>query len=488
MTQVIPSSGSAAEAVSDVLLVGAFSTSKGFELSGVAGELDGPLDGYLSEYLQEISYGAKAGEIALVATGRKLPSKAVAVIGLGDKSKVGTAEMRRAAGAAARRIDRPVLATTMSDGFDESFDRAAIEGLLLGSYRFEGQKTDPRRPKLQQILALGASEDSVERATIAAEVTILARDLVNEPASVLTPEVFATRAQEVADANNISCEIWDETRLEKENFGGLLGVASGSDHPPRLIILRYSPTGASASYALVGKGVTYDSGGLSIKPAKSMEEMKTDMAGGAAVLGAMVAASRLGLPFDILGVIPATENMLGGAALKPGDVLRQRSGKTTEVLNTDAEGRLILADALAYASEAKPQAIIDVATLTGAMHVALGNRISGYFANDDNLAQEVEAAADAAGERFWRMPLTDNYRKDLDSDVADMKNIASRYGGAIYAALFLRDHVGKGIAWAHLDIAGPARADSDYEEMPRGGTGVGTRTLLAWLEAREAAS
>jgi leucyl aminopeptidase len=330
----------------------------------------------------------------------------------------------------------------------------------------------------------GASAADVERGVALGEAICFARDLINEPASGLTPDALANKARELAAANGFECEILDEIALEERGFGGVIGVAKGSDEPPRLITLHYKPSGAKAKVALVGKGVTFDSGGLSLKDAKGMETMKTDMSGGAAVIAAIGAAARLKLPIEVLGFVPAVENLPSGDSIKPGDVIRHYNGKTVEVLNTDAEGRLILADALSFASEAKPEAIIDVATLTGSIMIALGRDITGLFANDDALATELETAANAAGEDLWRMPLYEAYNKELESEVADLKNIGIRWGGAIMAALFLQNFVPKGLPWAHLDIAGAARAESDSDEGPKGGTGIVMRTLFKWLEDR----
>lgn len=363
-------------------------------------------------------------------------------------------------------------------------DGAVAEGLLLGTYRFTTYKSDPKPSKIQRILFVGADEKRLDRAAVIAEATALARDLINEPASTLIPEVLAERAKELGDVSGFDCTIWDEAELKKNGFGGLLGVSQGSHNPCRFIQMHYAPSGAKKKVALVGKGVTFDSGGLSLKDAANMEQMKTDMGGAAAVICAISAIAKLTLDIEVMAFVPTTENMPSGTAVRPGDVLRHYGGKTSEVLNTDAEGRLILADALVFASEQKPDAIVDVATLTGSMMVALGKKMTGYFSNDDGLADEIQAAADAAGEPFWRMPLNEPLRKDLESEVADLKNVASRWGGAITAAMFLKDFVGEGIPWAHLDIAGPARAESDYDEITKGGTGVAVRTLVNWVEAR----
>jgi leucyl aminopeptidase len=291
-----------------------------------------------------------------------------------------------------------------------------------------------------------------------------------------SPETMAEIAVEMAAGTGIEARVLDETQIEQERLGGLRGVSLGAANPPRLVELRYEPDDAKAFLAVVGKGIVFDSGGLSIKPAKSMEEMKTDMSGAAAVFGAVQAIARLGLPVKVVGITPLTENMPGGAAIRPGDVLHTRNGKTIEVLNTDAEGRLVLADGLALAVEQEPDLIVDLATLTGACMVALGKKIAGLLGTDEAVEQ-VAAAAAAAGERVWHLPLPDDYRKGIDSDVADMKNTGDRYGGAIFAALLLKEFAGDG-PWAHLDIAGPARAPETDGYILKGGTGFGVRTIV----------
>jgi len=311
-----------------------------------------------------------------------------------------------------------------------------------------------------------------------AAAVAMARDLVNEPAGALTPRALADRAAEIAEAGGLRLTVLDEAQIVIERLGGLAGVAQGSDQPARLIELVYDPPGARGAVALVGKGITFDSGGLSIKTAEGMETMKTDMSGAAAVLGAMSVIAALAPPVKVVAIIPTTENMPGGAAVKPGDVLSIRNGTTVEVLNTDAEGRLVLADGLSLAVEAGVDAIIDVATLTGACVVALGRKVAGLMGNDQGWVDEVRAAGDRAGEELWPLPLPEDYRKLIDSDIADIKNISSgRYAGALTAGLFLREFVG-GVPWAHLDIAGPARSDEDDGYLQKGGTGFGVRTLV----------
>jgi leucyl aminopeptidase len=306
----------------------------------------------------------------------------------------------------------------------------------------------------------------------------MARDLVNEPASTMTPRILARVATEIASSEGLDLTVWHEAEITRERLGGLIGVAAGSVEPARFIRLVYDPPGATASIALVGKGITFDSGGLSIKNAEGMETMKTDMSGAAAVLATMWALPALGPKVKVIGLVPATENMPGGGATKPGDVLKIRNGKTVEVLNTDAEGRLVLADALSLAVEADVDAIVDLATLTGACIVALGKKMAGLMGNHVGWIDDVHAASERSGEPTWPLPLFEDYRRLIESDVADVKNISGgRYGGALTAGLFLKEFVGD-VPWAHLDIAGPARSDEEEGYLHRGGTGFGVRLLV----------
>jgi leucyl aminopeptidase len=419
----------------------------------------------------------------------RITARAVALVGLGKRERVDASVLRRTAAGAARRLSKHgSIGTTLHDALGGDAAASAVaEGFLLGSYRYAGHKSSPATQTMQRVELVGASAQAVERGRTLGEATRFARDLINEPAATMTPETLARHAREVADVNGLECTVFDESELRERGFGGVLDVAKGSSTPPCFITLRYAPEGAKGRVALIGKGVTFDSGGYSIKPAKSMETMKTDMSGAAAVLATMGAVAKLGVKSEVLAFIPATENMVSGDAIKPGDVITHYGGRTSEVLNTDAEGRLILADALTYASEQEPEAIIEISTLTGSIQIALGKKIAGLFSNDDALLREIEGAAQSAGERLWHMPLAEDiYRSEIDSDVADIKNTGSSspYGGATVAALFLREFIGEGIPWAHLDIAGVGRADGDNDEIAKGGTGFGTRTLLTWLEGR----
>jgi leucyl aminopeptidase len=468
----------------DALVVGVSSINGSPKVLGSAGKVDSALDGFISEYLTEISFKARVGDFILIPTQRRIPAKSVAVVGVGEDRETGA--VRRAAAVAARKLsERNEIASCLHEASNEpGAVTATAEGFLLGSYRPPSYKHTQSPIKLNRINILTRAEDEIETGIIHGEATLRARDLANEPPSSLDPAALADRAKQLADATGLESRIWDEEELAADGFGGLLGVARGAHNPPRLIELRHRVHNPRRRIALVGKGVTFDSGGLSLKDARGMETMKTDMAGAAAVIAVMGALPRLRIDLDVRALIPSTENMPGGRALKPGDVIKHYGGRTTEVLNTDAEGRLILADALRLAAEEEPDAIVDVATLTGAMSIALGKEVTGVFATDDDLWDEIKSASESAGESTWRMPLVDAYKKSLDSDFADMKNIGTRFGGAIVAAVFLQEFVGDGIPWAHLDIAGTSRADKDWDEGPKGATGVPTRTLLRWLEGR----
>ncbi len=325
-------------------------------------------------------------------------------------------------------------------------------------------------------------EAALRKGVILGEAVNLARELANTPPAEKPPARLAARMREVAEAAGFLAEIWGEDRLRRERFGGLLGVAAGSDQPPALVILEYHGGGDAPTLALVGKGVTFDSGGLSLKPNDSMVDMKSDMTGAAVVLATFQAVARLAMPVNLAGYLPLTENLAGGRALKLGDILTMRNGTTVEVLNTDAEGRLILADALSLAVERQPARVLDLATLTGACMVALGTRIAGLFSPDEAFAADVLAACDRTGERAWRLPLDDDFNELLKSNVADLKNVGGRWGGAATAAKFLQKFAGS-TPWAHLDIAGPSWSDSDTSTRDQGGTGCFARALVALIEA-----
>ncbi len=438
-------------------------------------------------YLARRGFEGRVGETVVVPSGGETT---VVAVGVGPAGKVDAEALRRAAAAfvrAAWKDQRAAtsLALAASDGLDPAgAARAVAEGATLAGYRFTALKSDPKPCRLESLAVVADGVEAaagLERGARLAAAVCLARDLVNEPAGTLTPQRLAEVAAEIAEREGgLALTVLDETAIAVERLGGLLGVGAGSSRPPRLIELVYEPPEPRATVALVGKGITFDSGGLSIKPADSMETMKTDMSGAAAVLAAMSTLPAFAPDVKVIGIVPAAENMPGGRATKPGDVLRIRNGKTVEVLNTDAEGRLVLADGLSLAVEAGVDAILDLATLTGACVVALGRRVAGLMGNHQGWVDQVRTAADRAGEAVWPLPLPDDYRRSLDSEVADLKNIGGRWAGALTAGLFLREFVGD-VPWAHLDIAGPARSEEDEGYLTKGGTGFGVRTIVEML-------
>lgn len=398
------------------------------------------------------------------------------LVGLGDEP--GYEAIRSAIGSAVRVVKTARAVTTLHRAPIDGATRAVVEGAALGGYQFRNYKTEGEGLAIESLELVDADADEVSAALVGTEATNLARDWANTPALDKSPEALADSIAAAAGAVGIDVDVWDERRILKEKLGALLGVAAGSDRPPRLVILQYQPESAMSHLGLVGKGITFDSGGLSIKTAAFMEEMKDDMSGAAAVAAATIAVARLGIPVRVTTVIPLTDNAVGGDATRPGDVLRPVAGPTIEVLNTDAEGRLILADGLGVVRRFAPELIVDVATLTGAARVALGDKIAAVFGSDSTVAAQILDAASRAGEEFWEMPLFKGYDKGIESDVADIKNISgARYGGAITAALFLSRYVGDD-DWAHLDIAGPARWRETAGDQVKGASGVGVRTLV----------
>jgi leucyl aminopeptidase len=438
----------------------------------------------------------RLGETFGVPTLGRLKAGTVLLVGLGPKADADADTVRRVAGKIAARAGRyRRVATSLpqaASGAREDAVQALVEGLLLGGYRFERYKgnsaeDDGREPsRLERVTILGsdlrAATQAIKRAEILAEAAAWARDLVNTPALDATPDFLAQEARRMARKHGLKCKIWSKVDLERGGFGGVLGVGQGSENPPRLIELRYEG-GRGAPIALTGKGVTFDSGGLSIKDSKGMEWMKADMAGAATVLAAMQAIAQLKPKVNVVAAVPSAENLPSGTAIRPGDVITHRGGKTTEVLNTDAEGRLILADALSYLTEQKPRLMVDFATLTGACMIALGEDIWGVMGNDDRLIKDLLEAGDRVGEPGWQLPLWKGYRKQIESTIADVKNIGNRWGGAITAALFLREFVGD-TPWAHVDIAGTAFAERPGDYWPKGGTGNPVRTLVRFIEGQ----
>lgn len=411
------------------------------------------------------------------------------LVGLGDEPDPATYRKIGAAIAKAAVKQESVAAdvlSTLDGGERAAAAQALAEGLALGSYGFADYKDPAPGTALEAATVVGKGgkkvSDAVARGAAVAAAMGLARDLVNTPGGDLYPERFADQAVELAGEFGLTVEVLDKAAIVEANMGGLLGVNRGSEREPRFVHLSWVPEGrARGKVALVGKGITFDSGGLSIKPATAMYGMKNDMAGAAAVLAAMTLVPTVAPRVQVDAYIPMTDNMTGGDATRPGDVLRARNGKTMEVVNTDAEGRLILADALCLAAEAEPDAIIDLATLTGACLVALGDRTAGAMTNHDVLRQRVLDAADATGEAIWPLPFPDHLRKTIDSDIADLRNMStSSFGGTLSAGLFLREFVDD-IPWVHLDIAGPAYSSAAYDEVDKGGTGFGVRTIARLL-------
>jgi leucyl aminopeptidase len=439
------------------------------------------------DFLAACGFEGKPGESQpLLAT----DGSTVLAVGVGDPAAL-DADVLRRAGAAVARASGPArsVAVTLTSAAAGRLDRtrasqAVVEGIALGGYRFTAHKPEARPGCLESVFVVGGTAVGVRRGRQVAEAVGWARDWVNEPPRDMTPRRLAALASDLAFDAGLDVDVWDTERIEQERLGALLGVAAGSAEPPRLIRLAYEPVGGgSATVALVGKGITFDSGGLSLKTADGMMTMKSDMGGAAAVIAAMGAIAALGSPARVVAYACCTENMPSGTAIHPGDVLTARNGRTIEVLNTDAEGRLVLADGLTLATEERPDAIIDLATLTGAQRVATGNEVAALLSNHDGLAAAVTAAAGRAGEPVWRLPLWPGYRGQLDSEVADLKNIGEpRSAGTIVAALFLQEFVA-GRPWAHLDIAAPAWSDRDDGWLTKGATGWGVRTLVELLRS-----
>jgi len=447
-------------------------------------------DGIDVGFLTSQGFKAKPGTSCVVPGD---DGQLVVALGLGPRADATVATYRKAAAALARATTRQAhLAIDLLDQAPEHLDRPDVaqalgEGVVLGAYRYTALKSDPEPHHVESLTVVGRGAQRVraalERGRAVAAAVCLARDLVNQPGGTLTPTAFATRAEELGALRHFEVEVLDREAIEEEGLGGLLGVNRGSTEEPRFVQLSWEPDRTPrGTVALVGKGITFDSGGLSLKTADGMIGMKGDMAGAAAVLATFSVLEVVHPAVRVLGYLPLTDNMPGGDATRVGDVLRIRNGKTVEVLNTDAEGRLVLADALSLASEAEPDAIVDLATLTGACMVALGMKVAGLMGNDEGLIDQVRAAADAEAEPVWPLPLPEDMRRMIDSDVADMKNVAgARWGGALIAGVFLQEFVADGTPWAHLDIAGPADADEDDGLTRKGGTGFGVRTLLRLL-------
>jgi len=460
--------------------------------------LNRALGGALRDLLQSKEFDGKTGEVVLFHTHGKIPAKRLILVGLGKKHDLGLDQIRQAMGHAVKRVRQAksgafavALPSIVPHGASPiDVGQTMTEGAILGSYQFTAYRSDAPTGKgvtAMTVLApqkdhLGQLSEGIRRGVATAEATVYVRDLCNHPSNVMTPTRIASEAKTVAKEVGVNLKILEQKEMEKLGMGALLGVAKGSHEPPKFIILQYhgAKNKNDRPVVLVGKTITFDTGGISLKPAENMEQMKADMTGGAEVLATMRAAARLKLPLNLISILPAAENMPGGRAMRPGDVVKTLSGKTVEVQNTDAEGRLILSDGLAYATRFKPAALIDIATLTGACVVALGQFAIGMFGTDATLKEAIHKAGLRAGERVWEMPLWEEYFEQLRSDVADMRNIGGRGGGMITAALFLSKFVGDA-PWVHLDIASTDWSERERAYIPKGPTGIGTRLLIQFL-------
>jgi leucyl aminopeptidase len=453
-----------------------------------AASADKAAGGWIAELFETGEMSGKLLESAILARPAGMKAKRLVAMGGGKREKLTAGEVRKIAGALVRLLKpkkcRGVVLMLDPDMGTEAMSSAAVEGALIGHWEPDQHKTDPKKAEsnVERFSLAGATEASVEagarRGTILAESQNFARELISEPANLLPPKALAERAQAMAKQAGLDCEVLGPERMQQLGMGALLGVAQGSAEPPALIVIRYKPQAESGVHlALIGKGVTFDTGGISIKPADGMEKMKYDMAGGAAVLGAIRALARLKPSIAVTALVPAVENMPGSKAQRPGDIVTTLSGKTIEVLNTDAEGRLILSDALEYAKRLGCTHLVDAATLTGAIVIALGSVNVGVFANDDAFRAQFLEAASREGEKMWPMPLDEEYKELLKSPFADMGNIGGRWGGAVTAAMFLKEFADPR-PWIHLDIAGTAWIEEAKPFIAKGPSGVAMRTFV----------
>lgn len=492
--------GSLVDLEADCAVVGVYQGMMESPLPGAAGQVDEALDGQISALIEDGEIRGRSGEITIIHTTGRITPRRVMVVGGGKADEADANLLRRLAAEVARRARangyKRMTAFRPAAHYLSTVEaaQAAAEGALLGSYRINVKNDDSddndSGRELESVTFVAENDadlpeldQGLDRGAIIAEAVALARDLANEPANRMTPTILAQRAKDAADVAGVTFSNLSVGEITEMGMGGLLGVAAGSHEPPAFIILEHrgDPDNSRPTVALLGKGVTFDSGGISIKPAANMSAMKGDMAGGAAVIGAMQAIGRLNLPINVTGLVPATENLPGGSATKPGDVLTAMNGKTMEVENTDAEGRLILADALSYANSKGMTPLVDVATLTGAIRVALGNVAMGLFANDDDVARRLQDASEATGEKMWRMPLWDDYKEQIKSSVATVKNTGGQPAGSITAAKFLEEFADK-TPWAHLDIASVSATDRERGWQTRGATGQPVRTLVRLIE------
>ena len=476
------------EAAADAVVIGTVQDGDGVALAPGSERVDAAFGGTLAGLLRTVGATGAQDEVVKIPSMGKITAGLVVAVGLGRSTGDGPApdQVRRASGAAARALAGTRRAVTTLSTLDL---HAAVEGTVLGAYRFTEYRSEKGEPPVERVDVVspeqGAAKDhraTLKAATAIGEAVCTARDFVNTPPNDLFPASFADRAAVLARAAGVEVEVLDEKALRKGGFGGVLGVGMGSSRPPRVVRLSYKGPKARKKVALVGKGITFDTGGISIKPASNMDEMTSDMSGAAAVVATVILAARLKYPLEVIATVPMAENMPSGAAYRPGDVLTMYGGKTVEVLNTDAEGRLILADAIVRACEDGPDYLVETATLTGAQVVALGRRTPGIMGSDE-FRDRVAAIAQATGEGGWPMPLPDELRGDLDSRLADIANVTGhRWGGMLAAGVFLREFIPEGVPWAHLDVAGPAYNNGGpWGYTPKGSTGVPVRTLAAVL-------
>jgi leucyl aminopeptidase len=481
-------------AEADVLVIGVIQTPDGPSAAPGADGVDEALGGTLADALTALGATGELEELTKIPGGGKLPASVILAVGVGAAPEDGGAfdaeKLRRAAGTALRDLGGNKLAvkdkgegktvTLALPATTPAEAEAVASGALLGGYSFRRYRATPSPDIAVTLLTSDGNAAAVRRGEVIAAAVNLVRDLVNTAPSDLPPAALAAEAERVAAGQGIAVQVLDETELKEGGYGGITAVGQGSARPPRLVRLEYTHPEAARTVAFVGKGITFDSGGLSLKTPKGMETMKCDMSGAAATLAATAAIAELGLPVNVIGYLCLAENMPGGAAQRPSDIITIYGGKTVEVLNTDAEGRLVMADALARSGADNPDLVVDVATLTGAATVALGRRTTGVMGSSEPLAAEVAAVMREAGEPAWAMPLPEELRKGLDSAVADLANVsADRNGGMLVAGLFLREFVPDGVAWAHLDIAGPAYNESGaFGYTPKGGTGAAVRALV----------
>ena len=476
----------------DALIVNHFEGTS--QLQDATAAMDKALDGAITQLIAAGEIKGKLGELVLIHSLGKIPAKRVVVAGLGKPSQLSSDTVRRVLAEACRLLrskgTKKVATIAHGDGVaniaPEESAQAIAEGCLLGLYAFRKHITkEPETGEIEELVIVEREQSKrhqLERGCrvgkAIAESVNFARDMINEPANFMTPSDMAGIARRLADDHKLRCTVLDSNQMRELGMGALLGVAQGSHQEPKLIILEHKRDSTShRTLGLVGKGITFDSGGISIKPAEGMAEMKGDMAGGATVMAVLRALAELEAKINVTAVVPATENLPGGAALKPGDVLKAMNGKTIEIVSTDAEGRLILADALSYARKLGLSPLVDVATLTGACRIALGTICTGAFTNNQVLVDKVIKATETTGEHIWQMPMYEEYQEQNRSDIADIKNSGGRYGGAITAAQFLSTFV-EDTPWVHLDIAGTAESDKERGHIVKGATGVGVRTLV----------